>query len=84
VLQKNVLKALPQRAELRAINRLAQKAQDKQNSDWRNPRMTDAERNALADKLKQQRVEDKKPQMEKDISEINASIKAMKTKIGVA
>jgi DNA repair exonuclease SbcCD ATPase subunit len=72
------------RAELRAINRLAQKAQDKQNSDWRNPRMTDAERNALADKLKQQRVEDTKPQMEKDISEINASIKAMKTKIGVA
>lgn len=71
-------------AESRAISRLAQKAQDKQNSDFRNPRMSDAERDALADKLRKQRVEDKKPQMEQDISEINASIKALKTKIGVA
>lgn len=46
--------------------------------------MSDAERDALADKLRKQRVEDKKPQMEQDIAEINASIKALKTKIGVA
>lgn len=43
--------------------------------------MSDKDRDAWAEQFKKQREEDKKPQFEKDISEINATIKKLEKKL---